>query len=673
MWNVTKDGYHGYQGRAQLYIPEVRKNVEAQARQLTKAAFPTDDCFDVSPGLTGTHRGAEAWRSMQHWAARNCRLPQKYFVAMRQQCLYGTAPIYLPWGKVVRHEFRSRKDNAGKIARTRQEIELFNGPDFVPRDIFRWYTFNEKRADLRDGCFEINPVSPFELKRRAKMGLVANLEEIEKGSANAYLMEEFSRDVMRAQSQGLTLQYNQSYAGEATIRKDEDEDGYVDRTYMCTTIFADMIFPEGCEEDEDPTLPIPMMVEIWGNSLCGLIQRNPFYHQSPPYVVGKYIQPNPDEFYGQGIPWATQFMQYEMNVKAEQGMDSATMALNPIAVIDPGLAGASNEFNIEPGAIWWAAPAGVHLTSMPDVTPIAHQAIGSLKAMMQDYSDRTPALPSQLMGKSRSATQSEIVQDALGVDSWLFQLQNEQMITIPMLKQWESLIDQHMKDDQLVMILGRNAGDLKRTLISRSDLLGRYSYEWKGSTANSNKQVQARQMLDGLKIFSSMAPEMRQGMNFNGAEFFKTLWTDFWNLKDADKILGQPEQMVTSDAEAENHMVAQGLEIEVLWGDDDATHIALHDRELAQAKSATVKTSLMGHILEHKKNSEIKAQIKQQQQIQQAQQGQLQMLQQKLMMAKVDSLEAKANKDGGNPSAAGNRSQLSPNSNAGDQASGTRG
>ena len=218
--------------------------------------------------------------------------------------------------------------------------------------------------------------------------------------------------------------------GVAEIRKDKDIEGS-DASYMKTTIFADMVFPEACEDDEDPAVPIPMKIDIYGNSICGLIQRNPFYHQRPPYVVGKYIQPNADEFYGQGIPWATQYMQYEINSKAEQGMDSATIALNPVAIIDPGLAGASNEFNYEPGVIWWASPQGVKVTSMPDTTPIAYQAIQQLRTQMADYSDRSPALPPQLMGKSRTATQSEMVFDSLGVDNWLFQLQNEQMILTP--------------------------------------------------------------------------------------------------------------------------------------------------------------------------------------------------------------------------------------------------
>lgn len=654
MWNVTKDGYHGYTGRAQLYIPEVRKNVEAQARQLTKSAFPSEDCFDVSPGLTGTRRGAQAWKSLHHWAMVNCQLPRKYFVAMRQETMLGTSPIYLPWRKTVRHEFRSRRDGK-KIVPKKQEVELFNGPDFIVRDLFRWYTFNPKKDDLSDGCFEIMACSAQELAELHRKGELANYEEIKAGGGNAYTNEEFSRDVLRAESLGINIQSNTASAGSAEIRKDRDAQNS-DHTFMCTRIFAEMVFPEACEEGEDRDQPIPMMVDIYGNSKSGLIRRNPFYHQSPPYVVGKYIQPNADEFYGQGIPWAIQFMQYEINTKAEQGMDSATLALNPIAIIDPGLAGASNEFNVEPAAIWWANPQGVKFATMPDVSPIAYQAISQLRAQMQDYSDRSPALPPQLLGKSRTATQSEIVFDTLGVDNWLFQLQNENLMLTPVLQQWEALTDQNMNDDMLVMILGRRAGDLKRTLLSRQDLIGRYAYQWKGASAAANKQIVARQMLDGLKVVGSLPPGSVQGFNY--AEFFKVMWTSMWNLPDADKILGVPEEMATQDADAENKMVDMGLEVEVLPMDDDKAHIADHDKHLEMMKDKTAKLVLMAHIIEHKKQDEQKDMAKQQQaQMQQAQ----------MLMMQQQAQQGQQRRPG-----SGNRTQLSPNASGGDMASGIR-
>lgn len=660
MWNVTKDGYHSYQGRAQLYIPQIRKDVEAQARQLTKSAFPSEDCFDVSPGLTGTRRGALSWKSYHSWAMDQCSIRSKYFVAMRQEVLYGTSPIYLPWRHETRTQFRSKREGK-KIVRGKHQIELFNGPDFFVRDIFRWYTFNPKKADLSDGCFEIMPASRFELERLCRKGDLAKavFDEIMDEGGDAYQNEEFARDVLRAEAEGLLIQSNMAYAGEATIRKD-DEDGenpYNDRSFMRTKIFADMIFPDACEDGEDPDVPIPMEIEIYGNSVCGKIKRNQFWHQTAPYVVGRYIQPNPDEFYGQGIPWATQFMQYEMNTKAEQGMDSATLSINPIALIDPGLAGSTNDFTIEPGATWFVNPQGVKFAQMPDGTPIANQAIQQLKALMENYSDRSPALPPQLTGKSRTATQSEMVFDSLGIDNWLFQLQNEINILTPMLEQWEAITDQNLDDDTMVMILGRRSGDMKRTLLCREDLLGRYAYKWKGASSSANKQIIARQMLDALKVYSTLPPQAQQSLQFNFQFFFKILWTELWSLPDGDKILGIPEEMVTQDAEAENMMVKKGLEIEVLPMDDDEGHMQVHD-QLIQTAGGMVKQLLMAHNILHKKQKEQKDLLKQQIQMQQ---------QQQMMLA-----QAAAGQGGKKGNGSGNRTQLSPSASTGDMASGVR-
>ena len=103
--------------RAAYYDRGAFADVFAQARQLTRSAFPGDDCFDVSPGSTGTTDGAEAWRGMMDWAMRGCSLRQRYFIGMVQQCTYGTVPFYLPWTKIKRHQFRSRRGDRAKVAR----------------------------------------------------------------------------------------------------------------------------------------------------------------------------------------------------------------------------------------------------------------------------------------------------------------------------------------------------------------------------------------------------------------------------------------------------------------------------------------------------------------------------------------------------------------------------
>lgn len=660
MWNITKDSYHGYKGRAQLYIPEVRKNVEAQARQFTEAAFPSEDFFDVSPGETGTKRGSQAWKSIMRWNIENSQLRRKYLVHARQMAMLGTSPVYVPWVKRVTREFRSAKNYKTKrIEPMKHEISLFDGPDFIVRDLLKWYAFNPKKPDiLDDGCFEDYVVGNADLLREEKAGLLYDRKVVEEGSTNAYVLEQLQRDVERAEQMGLHILANEAYAGEATLR-DMDLDEVRDDTHLCTLIHTNMVMPEMCEDDEDPELPIPVQIKIYDNQFAGLIQRNPYYHQQAPYLIGKYILPNPDEFYGQGIPHATQYMQYEMNSTAEQTMDSKTLALNPIVIVDPGMAGQSSEFNAEPGATWWGNPNGIKPITLPDVTGTGYMAINQLRQQMQDYSDRSPALPPELLGKSRTATQSQIVSDVMSIDNKTFQLQNEQMVLEPLMSMWESLIDQNMKDDQIIMILGRRSTDLRRTMLKKRDLLGRYRYFWKAASTMQNRQIIGRQWLDFLKVIGTLPPNLQPKLNAD--EFAKVLISDVFQLKDADRVIGQPEEFSTQDAEVENRLVDLGFEIEVLPNDSDKDHIAAHGKAFEKEKDPVKKAILAEHLQMHMKQDQSKQKAAEQQQ---------QMLQMQMALAQQNAQGGGGGQRRSRGS--GNRTQLSPNANAGAMGSGTR-
>lgn len=651
MWNVTKDDYHGYNGRANLYIPEVRKNVEAQARQMAEASFPNEDFFDVSPEMTGTKKGAEVWKSIQRWAVENAKLRVKALPFYRQEALLGTSPAYIPWTKREEMEFRSKKVK-GKIVPIRSKVEIYNGPDFVVRDLFKWYSFNPKKQDiLDDGCFEVYVANQIDLILKEKAGLLHGLNDILKGNSNAYMQDTLRRDVERAEAMGLQIQANVAYSGEATLKRDED----IESTHEVAMIFTKMVLPEACEEGEDPELPIPVKVEIYNNEYVGLVQRNPFFHQRPPYVVGKYILPNADEFYGQGIPKATQYMQYEINSKAEQCMDSVTYALNPIAIIDPGLAGPENDFNNEPGAKWLASPNGVKFAAMPDVSATGYAAIAQIRGHMQDYSDRSPALPPQLAGKARSATQAQAVEDIMATDNKTFQIQNEQMVLEEVLTQWESLIDQNITEDQIVMILGRRASDFKRILVPKEATLGRYRYFWKTTNITQNRAILSRQILDMIKVIGSLPPQAQQELKPQWGEIIKMLWTEGFGLPDGGKILGFGEEFKAQDAAVENKMIKIGLEVEALPGDDDQEHMKIHDAFMGQADKE-LQPQIMAHMLSHKKQLERKIQLMKQLQQQQA------------LMMQMQEQQAQ----GSGTQGSGNRTQLSPNATVGNMASGVR-
>ena len=655
MWNVAHDDNHTYSGNSKLYIPEVRKNVEAQARTLTDTAFPNDEFFDCVPGQGGTYAGAQIQNAIRKWQMEQANITTKYFVYNRQKCLYGTSPVRISWKKQTEYAFANARDKkTGKLKMTKKLIELYNGPDFQVRDLMKWYPLNNKKIDFReDGCFENQMVDKEFIELLNKKGMVFKKDEIFLENSEDTI-EELNRDIQRAETLGLSIERDVGYGGTANLRKDtEDKMGKA----LMQVIFAKVVGPkEMYLDDEDTELPIPMEIHIYNNRHVGFIGRNSYWHQLPPYVVGRYLYPNADEFYGQGIPKATQYQQYELNSKAEQCMDSVTMALNPIAIIDPAFAAQNADFEIEPAAIWFANPQGVKLASLPDVSATGYQAIGQLRSQIQDYSDRAPALPAQFQGKSRTATQSEIIDRSMSVDSRQFQRQDEKEVLEPMLEMWESLTDQYADESQMIMILGRDAGAWGRQAVTKEMYLGNYKYFWKVTTDLSNRQIKSRQMIDMMKVAGSLPPEAQAKLNFNFAEAYRILWKDINNLPGAEKVIPDPFSTPKQDPRLVLEMLRLGMETEVLPGDDNVAFIKYMTLAASEEKDKDVKKEIMRQIYLHMESYKVK-QATLQQEMQRRQE---------MMMAQQEA------QGGSGTQGSGNRTQLSPNAGTGDMASGTR-
>ena len=648
MWNVEKDGNNPYNGRARLYIPEVRKNVEAQARQLTEAAFPNDDFLSCYP-LHGTFKGADLQLQIRKFQIRQSQLRMKYHIAMRQACLFGNAPAFIPWKKTEKKIWMNKRVGA-KIKPYRDTVELYNGPDFVPVDLFRWYALDPLNHDFQEaGCFYNSLVDKFEMRRRDKAGELFDLKELLSKAANALDKSELEKFIEKFEASGVILE-KKGYAGEFSTAKTKNENNKI----LCTRIYTEMELPEAALDDEDKDMPIPVVIDLYNSEHIGLIKRNPFFHQQAPYVCGKYILPGPEEFYGQGLVWAIQYMQHEINSKAEQAMDSATLALNPLTFIDPALCGNMLDFPVEPGAIWFVNPQGVRQSAIPDTTQTGYNAISMLRGQMADYSDRSPALPPQLLGKSRTATQSEIVAASLSVDVKSFQMQNESMILNPTMEMWESLTDQNIEDKQILLLTGHEYKKAKQIIVNKNQIVGRYQYRWDASSITQNRAVLARQLIDLIKIYGTIPPQYLATVRFRLDEVFKALVREGMNLPNVERFFGLAKDEAT-DPETELEMLMAGLEIFVSIGEDDVQHMQKHDEQLNDPKlSADQKEALIAHIAVHESQRQEKLRA--------AQAAQAQMLQ----MQQMQAMQQQGSRG------AGNRTQLSPNSSGGDIASGGR-
>lgn len=662
MWNVEHDEGHLYSGNSKLYIPEVRKAIEAQARQLTDLAFPSNEFFGCAPGASGTNKGAEIQKAIRAWQIQEANLLGDYLVFNRQKCMYGTSIAHVAWDKRTEMAFASaRNPKTGKIVPSKKLIELYNGPTFNTVDLFKWYPLNNKKRNHNDdGCFHVRPVDREFIDKADKMGMIADKEPIFEGMSDASKQEEFEKDIERAETLGLSIESDQGYAGTASL---DEEDQNKLGTYKLTCIYAKVVCPEACLEGEDPDKPIPMMIHIYNDTVVACIKRNPFWHQKTPYLVGRYIYPNPDEFYGQGIAKATQYQQYELNSKAEQSMDSVTMALNPLAIIDPAYASQNADFEIEPAAIWWADPAKVRLTQMPDVSGTGYQAVSQMRSQIQDFSDRAPSLPSQFQGKSRTATQSDIIDRAMTVDFKTFQRQDEADVLVPMLEMWESLTDQFADDDQMIMITGRNYDDWRRMVVSREMYLGNYKYFWKVSSDFGNKAIKARQMIDAMKVAGSLPPEAQAKLGFDYAEAYRILFKDMMMLPNSEEIIPDPNSEPKQNPPSVYRMLKLGMEVECLPTDDDKAFIQYFGMKAKEEQDEGVKRELIRQIMLHDQQLQKKVALMKQQ---------IAERQQQMAMMAMQAQAGKKPADGGGMVGSGNRTQLSPNATPGAMASGIK-
>lgn len=652
MWNVQKDTNNYYKGNARLYIPEVRKNIEAKARELTESAFPNDQYLTCIPGKGGTNEGADLQLQFRKWQIMQSGLQWKMHIFNRQKAMLGTSAAYVPWRSEKRWEWASSKSAKG-VKPKFQQVDVYNGPDFEVVNMFMWYALNPLHWQFQNfGCFENKLVDRFELEKRNKAGEVFEFQEIDKALGEAMGKTELARFIQMIEASNLIIEKG-GYSGEARLpTKDEVRNKHI----LHTEVYCFMELPEACVEDEDPSQPIPVVVDIYNSSHIGNIKRNKFFHQQAPYVASWYIPPNAGEFYGSGQPKATRYMQHEVNSKAEQGMDSATLALNPIAIIDPAKVGNMDEFLLEPGAKWFADPSGVKLAQIPDVTPVAYQAISQLRAQIQDFSDRTPALPSQFGGKARTAFQADIVNQAQSIDSSSFLKFDELLVFQPLMIQWQYLTDQNVEDKQILYFFGDQYNKAKQILVRKNKMLGKYMYQWVAAQTIMNRQIISSQIINFLKVIATAPPAMIQQSGINLGEICRFLWRDGFNLPNYQKVFGS-EYDESTDPEVEHAMLREGMEIQVSPGDDDAFHIKVHDQDMkAKDLDDAEKEQLAQHIAQHQK------QMQQKQMVQQLKQQQAQ-----AMAQQQQQTGYKARNPG-----SGNRTQVNQNANVSNASSGIR-
>lgn len=597
-WSVDRtDSDKQYLGRADLNLPQLRKETETMSRRIYKALFPDDYLTAAQANLENEELALVNSMVVRHYYDNIMNIRSFSMPWIKQGVIYGTSPARQFWDKRVNEMFFKERYFVStgegvlepKTRTVQKAVTTYNAPVLRAEDIFQtWvYPHNADKPENIKMVFWRTKVEKYDLMRKSEKGMCSFFSEIkDKGSDRSWDYEE---------SQERLQQFGQS--GIFPVVQDNS-------LFDLIEIWCDLLLP-------GEKYPVPCVVEIVNESYCTRIQRNPYWHQKPPFDWMRFIVPPPGEFYGRGLPEASMSLQHQINDTLNQTMDSATLALNNITIINPAYAPNADSFEIEPRAVWWADPNAVKQMQFPDLSDTGIKNVGLLRGIVTELSDNSPQLPDPIAGKARSTGQAQ-----LAVNEWQTDLYTivelisfEAMNSIA--SKTHTLLQQNLSDDDVIRVSGKFAGKWINRVVTPDEIVGHFKYSWKPSLQIENLAVRTQQMLNFINIYGKLPPEARVPINWRN--FLVRLMRDGFRIKDIHEILELDDLNPSVDPHLEHKIMDLGGDIKVHITDDDPVHMKEHQVRYATEKDNYKRAVLYRHITEHQKQYQEKAAAQQQQ------------------------------------------------------------
>lgn len=647
-----------YHGRANLYWPQLRKEIETMTRRMMKGIFTDDYLRAYTDKFQDEDLTTCNTQVVTHYLDQIMHFPGTAEPWIKQGVIYGTSPLRTFWKREANEQFFKEKvfkeDSLGNLIPSSRAVQKmvtsYDAPVARAEDIFQtWiYPHNIDHSKHAEAVYHRTHVTWEMLLQRQNKQMVmgvneelvaAILDDAKNPDKSTYfkilngMRDQGQRSGMIDYDRNLErlLQFADSGQFEAI-----QNNGWFD----LMEIWVKLKLP-GQE------MAVPCVVEVLNYQHVLRIQRNPFWHQKAPFDWMRYVKPPPGEYYGRGLPEPIIKMQSQLNDTLNQGMDSATLALNPITIINPAYAPNAESFEVEAGAQWYADPNGVKNFEFPDLSEIAIKNSEHIRTIMSQMSDNSPQLPDPIAGKARSTGQAQMAMDEWSTDQFAFMRSIAEEALAPFAQKIHMLIQQHVKDSDIIKIAGKYAGQWISRIVTPDDIMGNYSFHWNTTLQIQQQQVKTQQMLNFIKVYAQIPPQEQAKIRFNWENFLIDVLKDGFSIRDITKVIETPRMTASTPPNIENMIIKQGGEVMVTDSDDDKAHIGSHTQ--AQNELAGSDKYLRSLFDQH---IQLHTQAIQKKQMEAAQQQMMMQQQQQMALAQSQGggkKQPKQGNPGGNP------------------------
>jgi hypothetical protein len=576
LWSCRLDDM-GYVGRSNIFVPELHAQVELSVDKAMSALFPSPELI-AAVGINGTpqEKADKIRNAVDYELMEKAKIYVKHQEFERTKILLGTAVYKGGFRKELKDVYTRDKD--GKIIK--DQIPKYFGVTWDVVDMFRWYIYPET-GNLLDNEF-IFEDQWYPRYLCEEMDL-KNLDQVSEST--------FDKEHNWVDAERLEI-VNISSA--ASSRKDH--------------VFLTEVWTEFALNGKDR---VPVRAVLGNDGVVLSLKRNGFWFQSHPYLADNYIQRPGKMFYGFSLPDKIRSQQYQINDLNNHTMDSLSYSMNPITVIDPGLAGDINSMKMSPGARWFGAVEGVKMLAFPDLSAGGLRAIQEIRGQIAQFSDTQPGIAPQLQGKARSATQAAIINDNVSQRQRSQAKTEEANVLSRMCQITHSNLKQFMDKDWQIKYQGADAGEWIVENLTPSDIWGEAEWIWLGASAVEKSAVRSQQLLafqqQMLQMATVLGPE-----EIDLPELVKLVAREGFELRNIDHIFKSVRDKKTVDPDVENIALIVNREVKIHLGDDDDFHIEKH-LEIAEDKSLSkeIRMKALEHIQAHEEQKIAKEEIAQ--------------------------------------------------------------
>ena len=537
-----------YFGRSDAVLPIYRRERDKLVSMLSKGLFPSDDYFDVVDRRTGNADAAKPVKFYMQWELeRNARLRALIKPFLYNYVDYGTSVFKFWYKKEL--VAQGRRDPTGIKIPGLESIQSFKrvsreGIAVSPRKLNYWYIYPWTVESIDDAqvIFEDIDVSAEYMRKMDRLGRWKNVEK----AINNYNVSEHAakRQEMLA-SRGLP-----------------DISNHVSDMALAPTITEVWTFaklPRGeYMEWENTDDPVPVRIVLAGDVILEA-RRNPFFHQRPPFAVSRSNW-EPGVFYGSGMGTTMKALQLLSTDFMNQTNDNGILALNPIALINPGLMqGPPRPF--APGVPWLVSDVdkAVRFERPPmEQVSMGISMANMLIGMAQESSSAPPDQSTKSRG-SRTATGMQILQRnaAIPLQDSVEDIELDTMVPI-LMGSWHNAVQ--FRDQQVMAAV---AG--QQMVIDPEMLAIDADFQWMASSQTANNQVRSQQAMSLIQMLVPLVPMfMQQGYVVDFAPLVKKVYSEGFGFRNFDQFIRraaaspmgppQPGQMPGVQAEQGDRM-----------------------------------------------------------------------------------------------------------------------